>query len=326
VLSQGPGWRWVLFVNIPVCLAVVAAAFLLVPAERGRAQLARFDALGAVLVTTGMLLLVYALVEAPEIGWGATRTIGGLVVAAALLLAFAVNEQRSPDPLFPFSILRIKGLAAADATQLIAFAGFISLFFFLTLYMQNVLGYSPIEAGSAYLPVTLGIGIAAGICSMLIPRLGTRPIIVAGALVASAGMFLLSDVPVAGSYVADLLPGLVVMSFGLGAIFVTVTAAANAGVPSDKAGLAAGLMNTSLQVGAALGLAVFSALATARIDDLLAHDVAVAEALTSGFQRALLGCSVALLAAALIAMRAPNTRSQEPPIVESQPSADMVVP
>jgi EmrB/QacA subfamily drug resistance transporter len=325
VLSQGPGWRWVLFVNVPVCVVIVVAAFALVSAERRSARFAHFDARGAILVTSGMLLLVYALVRAPETGWGTTHTVGELATAGVLLAAFVVNEQRHRNPLFPFSILRIKGLAAADATQLIAFAGFISLFFFLTLYMQNVLGYSPIRAGSAYLPVTLGIAIAAGVSSQLIPRIGTRPIIVAGALIASGGMFMLSRVRVDGSYVADLLPGLAIMSFGLGAIFVTVTTAANAGVPADKAGLAAGLLNASQQVGAALGLAVFSAIATARTNNLLAGQAAPAEALTAGFQRALLASSIAVLAAAVIALRVTNTRTDAPVVDEPEPDADPVL-
>jgi EmrB/QacA subfamily drug resistance transporter len=178
VLSEGPGWRWVLFVNIPVCVLIVAATFRLVSGERRRTRLADFDLLGAILVTGGMLLLVYALVRAPEVGWANSHTIGELGTAGLLLAAFVVNERRNRNPLFPFSIFRIKGLAAADATQLIGFAGFISMFFFLTLYMQNVLGYSPIQAGSAYLPVTVGIVIAAGISTRLIPRIGTRPVIV----------------------------------------------------------------------------------------------------------------------------------------------------
>ncbi len=310
VLSEGPGWRWVLYVNIPVCVIIVAAAYRLVSGERGRTRFADFDVLGAILVTSGMLLLVYALVKAPDEGWGTARTTGELGTAGLLLAAFVVNERRNRNPLFPFSIFRIKGLAAADATQLIAFAGFISMFFFLTLYMQNVLGYSPIQAGSAYLPVTLGIVIAAGMSTQLIPRIGTRPVIVAGTLIAAAGMFYLARVPLGGSYVTDLLPGLAVMSIGLGAVFVTVTTAANAGVPADKSGLAAGLINTSLQLGSALGLAIFSAIATARTNDLLAGHTAPVEALTAGFQRAILAGGVFLLAAAVIALRATNTRGE----------------
>jgi predicted MFS family arabinose efflux permease len=259
-----------------------------------------------------MLLLVYALVKAPDAGWGNRHTIGELGTAAVLLVAFLVVERRTRQPLFPFSILRIKGLAAADATQLIAFAGFLSVFFFLTLYMQNVLGYSPIQSGSAYLPVTAGIIVAAGLSSQLIPRVGTRPIIVAGTLIAAGGMYYLSRIPVHGSYLTDLLPGLAVMSLGLGAVFVTVTTAANAGVPAHQAGLAAGLLNTSLQIGSALGLAVFSAIATAHTNELLTRQTAPAQALTAGFGRALLAGSIALLAATVIALRATNTRGHAP--------------
>jgi MFS family permease len=174
--------------------------------------------------------------------------------------------------------------------------------------MQNVLGFTPIRSGSAYLPVTAGIVLAAGLSAQLIPRIGTRPVIVAGSLIAAAGMFFLARIPVAGSYRTDLLPGLAVMSIGLGAVFVAVTTAANAGVPAGQAGLAAGLLNTSLQLGSALGLAVFSALATARTNDALAAGAGPAAALTAGFARALLAGAIALLAAALLALRATNTR------------------
>jgi MFS family permease len=309
-LSAGPGWRWVLFVNLPVCAAVLGAAFRLIAAERRRAPLASFDALGAALATGGMLLLVYALVKAPDAGWGSAHTIGELVTAAVLLAAFAANEARSPHPLFPFSILQVRGLAAADATQLIAFAGFLSAFFFLTLYMQNVLGFSPLRAGAAYLPVTVGIAVTAGASTRLFARLGTRPVIIAGALIAAAGMYYLSRLPVHGSYLTDLLPGLLIMSVGLGAVFVAVTTAASAGVPADQAGLAAGLLSTALQLGSALGLAIFSAVATARTDALLAARAAPAAALTAGYHQALLTGSIFLLAAALIAVRAANTRGE----------------
>jgi MFS family permease len=319
VLSEGPGWRWVLLVNIPICGLIVAAAYRLVPGERRRTRQGTFDVPGAVLVTAAMLLLVYALVKAPDQGWGTRHTIGELGTAAALFVAFAVVERRSSNPLFPFAIFRIKGLAAADATQLIAFAGFVSTFYFLTLYMQNVLGYTPIQSGSAYLPVTAGIVLAAGVSTLLVPRIGTRPIIVAGALIAAAGMYLLSRIPVDGTYLDDLLPGLAVMSIGLGAVFVTVTTAANAGVPADKAGLAASLLNTSLQLGSALGLAVFSAIATAHTSDLLAGGVGAPAALTAGFRWAILAGAIAVLAAAAIALRAANTRGNPQPQAGTAP-------
>ncbi|HEX6652294.1 MAG TPA: MFS transporter [Thermoleophilaceae bacterium] len=311
LLTDGPGWRWVMFVNPVAALLVLGGIFALISDDRRRGQLRNFDLRGAGLVTGGMLLLVYALVEAPTVGWGTARTIGGLAGALLLLAAFVFNEQRVRRPLAPLSIFRTNGLAYADVTQLIAFAGFLAMFFFLTLYMQNVLGYSPIETGLAYLPVTFGAGMAAGITSQLVGRTGTRPVIVTGALIAAAGVYYLSHVPVGGSYVADLLPGLVVMSLGMGAVFVAVTAAANAGVPADKAGLAAALLNASQQLGGALGLAIFSAIATSRTAELMAAHSSQAEALTQGFQRALLVASVFLVAAAVVGLRATNTRGEQ---------------
>jgi EmrB/QacA subfamily drug resistance transporter len=310
VLSQGPGWRWVLFVNLPVCALILFGAFRLVPGGRPAARAAGFDVPGAVLATGGMLLLIYALVRAPDQGWSNARTIGELATAAVVLGAFTATEIRRRDPLFPFSIFRVKGLAASDATQMIAFAAFVSVFYFLTLYMQNVVGYSPIRSGSAYLPVTAGIIVAAGISSRLFARIGTRPVIVAGALTAAAGVWYLSRIPVHGTYPENLLPGLVIMAIGIGAVLVSVTTAANAGVPADKAGLAAGLLNASQQLGTALGLAIFSAIATARTTALLTAHATPHQALTAGFHRALLACAVFLLVAAVIALRASNTRGE----------------
>jgi EmrB/QacA subfamily drug resistance transporter len=319
LLTDGLGWRWVMFVNPVASVLVLGGIFWLIADDRPRRRLQSFDARGAVLATAGMLLLVYTLVKAPDVGWGTARTIGSLAGALALLATFVVNEQRVHNPLAPLSIFRINGLAYADVTQLIAFAGFLAMFFFLTLYMQNVLGYSPIETGLAYLPVTVGAGMAAGITSQLVGRTGTRPVIVAGALIAAGGVYYLSGVPVGGSYVTDLLPGLVVMSLGLGAVFVAVTTAANAGVPADKAGLAAALLNASQQLGGALGLAIFSAIATSRTTDLLAAHAPTAEALTEGFERALLASSVFLVAAAVVGLRATNTRGEQRPGLAEAP-------
>jgi EmrB/QacA subfamily drug resistance transporter len=312
VISQGPGWRWVFFVNLPVCALVLIGAFRLLSGERPRSALEGFDTIGAVLATGGMLLLVYAIVKAPDVGWGTARTVGELAGALALLAAFALNERRHRNPLFPFSILRIPGLAAADATQMIAIAGFYAMFFFITLYMQNVLGYSPLKAGSAWLPTTFGVAVGAGVCTQLLTRTGTRPVIATGALVGAGAVYWLSRVPVHGTYLANLLPPMVIVALGLGAVFVGVQTAANAGVPPDKAGLAAALVNTSQQLGPALGLAIFSAIATSRTTDLLHAHSTRPEALTSGFRNALLAASVFLLAAAAIALRATNTRGEEP--------------
>jgi EmrB/QacA subfamily drug resistance transporter len=324
LLTEGPGWRWVMFVNPVAAVLVLVGIFRLIGGERRRAQLQNFDALGAILATGGMLLLVYTLVKAPDVGWGSARTIGLLGGALVLLAAFVVNEQRVKNPLAPLSIFRINGLAYSDATQLIAFAGFLAMFFFLTLYMQNVLGYSAIQTGLAYLPLTFAIGIAAGISSQLLSRVGTRPVIVAGAVIAAGGLYWLSRIPVHGSYVSDLLPGMLVLSLGFGPVFVGVTTAANAGVPADKAGLAAALLNASQQLGGALGLAIFSALATSRTEHLLAAHTPPAEALTAGFHRALLAGSIFIVAAAFIALRATNTRGETAePVPDAMPEPAM---
>jgi predicted MFS family arabinose efflux permease len=273
--------------------------------------------LGALLPTASALIFVYALVSAPSIGWGSPRTILEFAGAAALMLGFVINERRQRSPLFPLSILKVRGLAAADATQVIAQAGFVSLFFFITLYMQTVLHMSPIEAGAAYIPVTIGVGISSGISTQLMPRIGSRPLIVAGTLIGALGVFLLSRIPANGSYVSDVLPGLVVMALGLGAVFVGVQNAANAGVPTEQAGLAAALISASATLGGALGHAILSAISTSHTNHLLAAHASHSVALASGFGHALLVCSFFLIAAAVIATRTASAHGHQAPSVEA---------
>jgi EmrB/QacA subfamily drug resistance transporter len=310
VLTEGPGWRWVLEVNPPIAVLLLFGIFALIPADSPDDRTEGFDLAGAVLITGGMLTLVYALVKAPDQGWGDSRTMTELAASVVLLTAFVVVELGSRSPLVPLSIFRMPGLAAADVTQLVGVGGFVTMFFFLTLYMQNVLGFSPLQTGSAYLPLALCVGVSAGISTGLIGRIGTRPVIVAGAVVTSAGLYLLSRIPVDGSYLGDLLPGLLVVAFGIGGVFVGTTTAANAGVPPSLAGLAAALVNSSQQIGGALGLAIFSAIAASRTNDLLASGRPAPEAMTQGFHRALLTASAFLLVAAVVALRTRNTRGE----------------
>ena len=323
VLTQGPGWRWVFFVNPPVTIVVGAAALALLPKDGGvNAPRASFDSRGAAVVTGGMLLLVYSLVRAPVVGWATAQTISTLTGSAVLIAAFAFNELRSLNPLVPFAILRVKGLVAADLTQLIAFCGFFSMFFYATLYMQEVLHYSPFKAGAAYLPITAGFAVAGGIASQLITRIGTRPVVVAGCLIAGAGIYLVSRVPLHGSYVSDLLPGFLLMSMGAGPVFVSVTAAANARVPSDEAGLAAGLLNSSQQIGSALGLAILSAVAITRTSNLIAARVPHVVASNAGYHQALLTGAIVMAAAAVLALRIGNTREAAPIVmVNAEPAS-----
>jgi EmrB/QacA subfamily drug resistance transporter len=322
VLTAGPGWRWVFFVNPPICALVAIGAVILLTSNPGlRDGETSFDAQGAVLITGGILLLVYSLVRAPIVGWGSTQTVATLSASAVLLVAFIFNELRSRNPLLPLAIFRVKGLVAADLTQLIAFCGFFSMFFYATLYMQEILHYSPLKAGVAYLPITAGFAIAGGLASQLVTRIGTRPIVVTGCLVAAAGIYWVSRVPLHGSYMTDLLPGFVVMSLGTGLVFVSVTAAANAGVPADKAGLAAGLLNSSQQVGSALGLAILSAVAITHTDNLVASGTSHVVASDAGYHLALLVGAIMMAAAALIALRIGNTREAAPMVMVSEETA-----
>ena len=323
LLTEGPGWRWVLFVNPPIAAVLLVAVFRLIPGERHRARLVNFDVTGTALATGGMLLLVYALVKAPEQGWGSGRTVGELGGAALLLIGFLLNELRSRNPLMPLTIFRVRGLGAADVTMLVAAAGLIAMFFFLTLYMQNVLGYSPLQTGAAYLPFTGGVAVSAGVSSQLMSRIGTRPLIVVGNLIGAGGLYYLSRIPADGSYLADLLPGMMITSLGLGAMFVGIATAANAGVSADTAGLAAALLNASQQVGGALGLAIFSAIATARTNHLFAEHATPAHALTEGFHRALLAECFFVIATALIAMRTADSRGDTAPtVVNAEPARE----
>jgi len=318
VLAAGPGWRWVFFVNPPICVLVAFGAVLILAGDPGiRDRETSFDSQGAVLVTGGMLLLVYSLVRAPVVGWGSGQTIATLGGSAVLLVAFVVNEVRSRNPLLPLAILRVKGLVAADLTQLIAFCGFFSMFFYATLYMQEILHYSPLKAGVAYLPITAGFALAGGVASQLVTRVGTRAVVVTGCLIAAAGIYWVSRVPLHGSYLTDILPGFVVMSLGAGSVFVSVTAAANAGVAADKAGLAAGLLNSSQQVGSALGLAILSAVAITHTDNLLASGTPHLVAADDGYHVALLVGAIMMGAAALIALRIGNTREAAPMVMVS---------
>jgi EmrB/QacA subfamily drug resistance transporter len=324
LLTEGPGWRWVLFINVPFSAVALVGAFLLLQREPVRAgRLANFDALGAFLVTGGMLLLVYTLVKAPDVGWGAGRTVAGLAGSAVLLAGFLLNELRVRNPLVPLSILKVKGVAAADATQLVAIAGFLPMFFFLTLYMQTVLHYSPIQTGVAYLPLTVGFIIAASISSQLFARIGTKPVVVLGTVISAAGLYWLSLIPVDGSYVSDILPGLMIVSIGMGGVFTGLTTAANAGVDQDKAGLAAGLLNTGQQLGAALGLAILSAVATAQTKSVLSAGDGLAQAATHGYQRALLVGAFIVVAATALALLTPNTRETTAAVVEEEPALDL---
>ena len=313
VISSGPGWRWVLYINAPLCAVVLIAAYLLISGEAPRrAGLASFDVPGAVLGTAGMALLIYALIKAPDNGWGSGSTIGELAGAAVLLAALVINERRHPNPVLPLSIFKVRGLAATDAAQVLALAGFNSVFFFITLYMQEVLHFSALRGGAAYVPIAAIVMIASIGGSGLVPRLGTRPLIVTGAIIATGGIYWVSRIPVHGHYWTDIFPPMMIMGLGLGLVFVGVQIAGNAGVPPDKAGLAGALITASFQLGVALGLAILSALATARTNSLVATHHALPDAVVGGYARAVLGATFFVGAVVLIGLRAANTKGEPP--------------
>ena len=323
ILSDYLNWRWVFFVNPPVCLIVLFAIFKLLPVDPP-AHRGRLDITGAFVLTAAMLLLVYSIVEAPQEGWSASRTVGGLIGAGALLLIFAVFEASQKHPLFPFSIFKIKGLGEADVTMVVAMAGFYSMFFFLTLYLQNVLGFSPLKAGLVYIPATFGVAFTAGTGSKLMLRIGTRPLIVFGAFLGAGGILWLSFIPADGTWLGNVFAPLQVMSFGLGFVFVGVTTAAQAGVPEHQAGLAAAMINASTWLGGALGIAVFSAIAAARTSHRLDAGFSPPQALTSGFRVALLAAAISLAVAGAISIRSRNATAAE--ILPEAPGDSGAVP
>jgi EmrB/QacA subfamily drug resistance transporter len=313
VIAAGPGWRWVLYINAPICAVIVAAAFLLVSGEAPRRSgLANFDVLGALLGTGGMLLLIFALVKAPDNGWGSGQTIGELAGAAVLLAALVVNEARHRNPVLPLSIFRVKGLAATDMSMVLGLAGLNSAFFFMSLYMQGVLHFSALRGGAAFVPIAVIVMAGSIAGSGLVPRLGTRPLIVAGAVIATGGLYWLSRIPVHGHYWTDIFPAMMITGLGLGLVFVGVQIAGNAGVPPDKAGLAGALITASFNLGVALGLAILSALATARTHSMLAAHHAGPDALVGGYTRALVAATFFVGAVVLIGLRAANTKGEPP--------------
>jgi EmrB/QacA subfamily drug resistance transporter len=300
VLTDLLSWRWVFIVNLPVGIGALVAALRFVPESRGSELRRTFDLAGAFSVTSGLVIAVYGIVKAQEYGWGSARTLGTLAVAAVLLGTFFLIEKRSPAPLVRLSILRIRTLAAANLSLLFVMSGMMSMFYFASLYVQQVLGYSPLKAGLAFLPVTVGIGVGAGLAQSLIRRFDARAIAVAGLSLAAVGMALLLRTTVEGNYAGQLLVGLIPLALGMGLTFVPITLLATANVHGDDAGLASGLYNTAQQVGGALGLAVLSTLAASRTSSLLSTGGSAQQAaLLGGFHLAF-GVAAGLLALAAV--------------------------
>ncbi len=305
ILVKYLGWEWIFFVNVPVGALVLALTRPIV--RESRAEGVRgFDAGGAVTVTGGLALLVYAISKAPTVGWATGRTIGLLAGSAALLLAFVAIELRHRQPLVPFRIFRTKTLAGANVASFLLGAVIFANFFVLTLYVQQVLGYSPLKTGLTFLATAGTVIPVAGAAQALVTRIGVRPVLTAGLALVAGAMFWYAQIPVDGSYASDLLPGYLMMGFGLAFSFIPVSIAALAGVQHHESGLASGLLNTTQQIGGALGVAIASTVAFTHERTLLASGHSLPQAMTSGFALSfwvLGGLGVAAVLAAFLLVR-----------------------
>ena len=305
-LTDLVSWPWIFFVNVPVGAVALLLALRFVPESRADGVHRGFDLAGAFTVTSGLVVLVFAIVKAQDYGWGSARTIGLMAAGLALLALFVVIERRSVAPLMRLSIFRIRTLAVADGVLLLVASGMFGMFFFASLYVQEILGYSPLRAGLAFLPVTVGIVIGAGIAQGLIKRVGVRGVSILGVSLATVGMVVLTQLPVHGSYVGNLLSGLMPLAIGMGLTFVPITLLATGGVKPEDSGLASGLFNTAQQVGGSLGLAILSTLAASQTTKLLhglvghVTPAGVLAARVSGYHVAFWAAAVMFAAGAVI--------------------------
>jgi EmrB/QacA subfamily drug resistance transporter len=312
ILTSGLSWRWVLFVNVPIGLICTFLAPRILTESHADFENRDFDIPGAVTVTAGLGLLVYALVDAVNVGWGSVQTILEIAGALALLGAFVLIEQRRKAPLMPFSIFRLRTLRGANIVALLIGMSLFSMFFFVSLYMQQVLHFSALRAGLSYLPLAIGIILSAGLASVGVTRIGFKPVLFAGLMFVAAGLFWFSQIPVHGSFASNVLGPSVLAAIGLGLSFVPVTIAAVTGTRPHEAGLASGLINTSQQVGGALGLAILATVADSRTKSLLETGGHPANALTEGFQRAfLIGSGFAIVGAILTLLLISSKDSRE---------------
>jgi EmrB/QacA subfamily drug resistance transporter len=284
VLTKYLGWEWIFFVNIPVGVVVLALTMRFVRESRRDVAEERYDVAGAISVTSGLVLLVYAISEAPDVGWATFRTIGLLVLAGLLLAGFVLWEARVRQPLMPLGIFRNRQLSAANVVGFLQAGGIFGSFLLLTIYMQSVLGFSALQAGIAFLATAGTAVVFAAPAQALTTRFGPKPVVIAGLLLFTAGVLWYTQIDADGSYSTDLLPGFLAVGLGMPFTFIPITIAALTGVPDREAGLASGLLNTSQQVGGAIGVAVISTVAFEHFESLLAEGEQPAVALTEGFQ------------------------------------------
>jgi EmrB/QacA subfamily drug resistance transporter len=313
VLTDWLSWEWIFYINIPVGLAALVLTPLLLTESRD-AHIKSFDVPGAVLVTGGLITLVYGITQASDYGWGSVETIGLFAAAGALLVAFVGWESRVAEPLMPFSIFRTKTVSAANIAGLILGTVTFSMFLMLTLYMQQVLGYSPMKTGVAYLAVAATAIVWSTVAAQLVTRVGVKPTIVAGMTLLAVGLAYFTQVSVGGTYAGDLLPGFLIIAAGLGFSFVPISIAALAGVQPSEAGLASGLFNTSQQIGGALGIAALSTIATTKTSDGVAAGTPLPKALTDGFEAAFIWGGIVAAIGIVVALVLVRREDLETPV------------
>ncbi|MCL9760110.1 MFS transporter [Frankia sp. AiPa1] len=324
VLTDVANWRWVLFVNVPIGILLIVAARAALVESRGQiSRLRDLDVPGTLTVTGGLVLLVYAIVRTENSSWTSATTLGMLAGGVVLIGVFLAIEATTANPLVPLRIFRYPGLAAANSIAAVLGAGMFAVLFFLTLYLQRVQGYSPLRAGLAILPMPISIIIASQAVTRLIGRLGPRPIIITGVVIGAAGQFWMTGISAGGSYWAEVFGPIALMALGVGTVMVAMVTAATTGVPLHMAGLASGLVNTGRQIGAAVGLAVVTALAENRTEHQTHQGVALPRALTSGYSFGLLIAACVFAVGLPIALLLPRLRRPEPVVSVSAPAAPL---
>jgi EmrB/QacA subfamily drug resistance transporter len=313
ILTDKLNWHWIFLVNLPVGIAVFALCLVLVPASRGQAAEGRLDVAGAISVTGALMLAVYAIVNGNGTGWTSAQTLGLLGAAVVLLAVFVAIEARVRSPLVPLGIFRLRNLTTANGIGILSAAAMFAAFFFSTLYLQLVLGYSPLEVGLAFLPQSLIMAACSlGLSARLVMRFGIKPPMIVGLLLMTVALLLFARAPVDGSFVIDLLPSMILLGLGAGIGFNPIFLAAMSDVPQEESGLASGVVNTAFMMGGALGLAVLASLAASRTDSLLASGGGRLDALTGGYHVAFLVGAIFALAATLLGAALLRVRQQAP--------------